>query len=133
MAKLISIAKKDALFAIPYDIELFRLNDEKIRRGETVAGKLPDEEIIRIAVAWDYPELSFASILEMLQQDTTGFSEAMVNDIQSRAVGMINATYVMPFIGRERYIQLAKRHIEKIKADMKMTNMLMAQWWSQRQ
>src|SRR3990172_10820388 len=118
MEKLSSISRKDALFAIPYDVKRFRLTTEKIERGEEVTHSIKKEEVVRLSTAWDYPQLSIAEVIEILKNDRSDFPQKIINDIQSRAVGMVSATYVIPFIGEKRYIELAKKHKERVASDI---------------
>jgi hypothetical protein len=132
MEKISSIIRKDALFAIPYDIVKFRLTTKKLEEGKELSDTIRDEELIRLSTAWDYPRLCAEDIIEILTNDRADFPLEMINTVQSRAVGMLSATYVIPFTGEKKYTELAKKHIERIESDMLMTHTAMARWWSKR-
>ena len=115
---------------VPYDLELFRENSRKYYRKEPVSPGFDPKNSLRVAVAWDFPSVSFEDVVRILKGDPTNFSESIVETVTLRAVGRVRGDKVIRWIGKERFIQIARRYIEKVEKEPGMHYVENARQWA---
>lgn len=120
----------DASPYIPYDMELFRETSEKYYRKEPLPSGLDPKVSFRTAVAWDFPSVSFDDVIRILKEESPAFPESIARTIKIRAVGRVRGDKVIRWIGKERFIQLARQYIEEVEKEPGMHYAENARQWA---